>query len=320
MLYLRLAYLLAHNRPGRLIPRSTCQKLATGRETVTVPHKKITKGGILRRLVLKALSTKPSTNKPRAHLCDFSRICHEIIPGDVLLMEGSSVVSGMIKRITHSCWTHASLYIGRVHSIQCPKTRAIIEMHHKGDPSQQLLLETWPGQGTVINTIDEYSEEHIRICRPTGISFDDTQRVIDFAVAHLGGDYNMRHFFDLGRYLIASKWLPQKWRSSLFRRHKPSKTSKDICSALIAEAFISVDFPILPLIIEEKEGKIVMIHRNPRLFVPSDFDYSSYFNIIKYPIIPGHNKGQYHGFPWSPDLITNDKFISDTDMNIKKDD
>ena len=271
--------------------------------------KKEKKQNFISKFFLKKLRHHSSKIKPRQDLCDFNRICHEIIPGDVLLMEGSSYVSQLIKQVTHSCWTHASLYIGRLHSILDLETRRMITDYCDCDPSDQLLLETWPGQGTVINPISKYREEHIRICRPTGISFHDTQEVINYAVAHLGGEYNMRHFFDLGRYMIASKWLPARWGSTLFKKHKPTQTSKDICSALIAEAFISVNFPILPLILEEQGGKQVMIHRNPKLFVPSDFDYSPYFNIIKYPIFPGQEKGQYHSYPWDLTRINNDKFV-----------
>jgi hypothetical protein len=272
------------------------------------------------RHFLNKLTRRPTDHKPRQDLCDFGRICHEIIPGDVLLMEGSSAVSKLIKRVTRSYWTHASLYIGRLHSIEDPETRQLIIQHYACDPADQLLLETWPGQGTVIYPITRYRKEHIRICRPTGISYEDTQKVINYAVSHVGREYNMRHFFDLGRYLIASKWLPARWGSSLFKKHKPTQTSKDICSALIAEAFVSVNFPILPLILEEKNGKTTMIHRNPKLFIPSDFDYSPYFNIIKYPIIPGQGKAQYHNYPWDLTKVNNDKFVTDHDEQEKKSD
>lgn len=250
----------------------------------------------------------------RHDLCDFDRICREIIPGDVLLMEGSSYASTLIKRVTHSYWSHASLYIGRLHSIEDPETRELISQHYKCAPSDQLLLETWPGQGTVINPITRYREQHIRICRPNGISYEDTQRVISYAVSHLGGEYDFKHFVDLGAYMIAGKWLPAKLSRKLFKMQGRTKTSKDICSVLIAEAFISVNFPILPLILEEKDGKQVMIHRNPQLFVPSDFDYSPYFNIIKYPIIPGQSNSHYHYYPWDSSRINNDRSIDFTGL------
>lgn len=277
------------------------------------------KQNFISRYLMNKLTSGLSDDRPRQELCDFGRICHEIIPGDVLLMEGSSRISSLIKRVTRSCWTHASLYIGRLHSIQDPAIRQKVEEYCNCDPTDQLLLETWPGIGTVINPISKYEEEHIRICRPNGISFEDTQRVINYAVEHLGGAYNVRHFFDLGRYMMASRWLPARLGSSLFKRHTPTQASKDICSALIAEAFVSVDFPILPLILEEKNGETVMIHRNPKLFVPSDFDYSPYFNIIKYPIIPGKKgQGHYHHYPWDSSRLNNDEFIGDENGNRQK--
>ena len=35
-------------------------------------------------------------------------------PGDVLLVEGNNHVSGIIKYLTQSTWSHAALYVGRI--------------------------------------------------------------------------------------------------------------------------------------------------------------------------------------------------------------
>ena len=45
---------------------------------------------------------------------DFNRLKYEIRPGDVLLIEGRSRISNIIRTITQSPWTHAALYIGRL--------------------------------------------------------------------------------------------------------------------------------------------------------------------------------------------------------------
>src|SRR3569623_1368950 len=37
-----------------------------------------------------------------------------IAPGDVLLVEGNSRISGIIKYLTQSTWSHAALYVGPV--------------------------------------------------------------------------------------------------------------------------------------------------------------------------------------------------------------
>ncbi len=62
---------------------------------------------------------------------------------------------------------------------------------------------------------------------------------------------------------------------------------------------MSVNFPVLPIV------KI-----NPKIFTPKDFDYSPYFEIIKYPFIDFpetkfnfnflhlHTVGAYRNLPW----------------------
>ena len=47
--------------------------------------------------------------------------------------------------------------------------------------------------------------------------------------------------------------------------------------------------------------------RNPRLFTPKDFDYSPYFDIIKYPFLGLDDLGVYRRLPWSEeDILYND--------------
>ncbi|OGO95743.1 MAG: hypothetical protein A3F41_06075 [Coxiella sp. RIFCSPHIGHO2_12_FULL_44_14] len=242
----------------------------------------------------------------RPFLCDFDRICHEIIPGDVLLIEGNNRISRVIKRITYSHWTHSALYIGRLHSIEDPQTRHIVRKYYHGPAGDQLLIESLIGQGTVIRPITEYKTHHIRICRPVGLSHSDAQKVITAAVHHVGHKYNIRHFIDLGRFLLSSHLLPKRWKSSLFYE-RPGKASHDICSSMIAEAFTSVNFPILPLVRQSNQKKLEMIHRNPKLFTPSDFDYSPYFAIIKYPIFSFSGRGPYHDLPWREGVVSNDE-------------
>ena len=45
---------------------------------------------------------------------DFKQLCYEIRPGDIILVEGRSRVSEVIKLITQSPWTHSALYIGHL--------------------------------------------------------------------------------------------------------------------------------------------------------------------------------------------------------------
>lgn len=241
----------------------------------------------------------------RSYLCDFSRICHEVRQADVLLIQGRNRISGIVQRITQSPWSHAALYIGHIHNIDDPKLREFVQQNYKGPLSEQLLVEAMLGQGTIIVPISKYKNEHIRVCRPTGLSHLDTQKIIEYAISSMGKDYNVRHFIDLGRFVLSSKFIPRRWNSSLFKKHA-GKARQDICSVMIAKAFASVKFPILPLIRENDQQRLEMIRRNPKLYTPSDFDYSPYFDIIKYPMLPVAGFSIYRHLPWQEDLMSND--------------
>lgn len=237
-------------------------------------------------------------------LCDFNRLRYEIKPCDILLTEGSSRVSEIIKSLTKSPWSHACIYIGRIHDIDNPSLREYVSKHYQGAPEDQLIVESLLGQGTIVTSLQKYQQEHIRICRPIGISAEDAQQVIAFAISGIGLEYNVRHIFDLMRLLLPWSILPRRWFSSLF--DFKSIRTREICSSLLAEAFALVQFPILPYI-KEIEGKPQLIPRNPRLFTPRDFDYSPYFNIIKYPMYGIHDSAVYRNLPWADKgIVSND--------------
>lgn len=230
-------------------------------------------------------------------LCDFERITYEIKPCDVLLIEGRSHVSDVIKNITQSPWTHAALYIGRIHEIEDPALRKRVEENFKGQPSEQIVLEAMLGEGTVVNSINKYHLDHIRICRPHGISRKDAKRVTAYAINHIGCGYDVRQLLDLARFMFPYAFLPRRWRSSLFQ-HNAGATTRTVCSSLIATAFSSVNFPIMPVIRRTEDGHVKLFKRNERLYTPRDFDYSPYFDIIKYPYLGFEDLAIYRKLPW----------------------
>ena len=247
--------------------------------------------------------------QPSTPLCDFRRISYELRPGDVLLVEGRSRVAEVIKLITQSPWTHAALYLGRLSDIADPKVRTLVEAYYQGDPEDRLVLEALLGEGTVINPLDKYRRDHLRICRPSGLSPEDAQRVIGYSARRLGVGYDVRHLLDLARFLFPWGVLPRRWRSSLFQ-HNAGTPTRTVCSCLLAEAFSQVDFPILPFIDRGDDGSIRFFKRNPRLFTPRDFDYSPYFEIIKYPFLGLEDLGIYRRLPWhQTDLQYNDERV-----------
>lgn len=233
----------------------------------------------------------------RVPLSDYERIRHEIKQCDVLLIEGRSRVSDVIKMVTQSPWSHAVLYLGRLHDIEDPELRQVITNHYDGDPADQLIIESELGHGTVIRPLDAYKEDHARICRPSGLEYQDSQKVIRYAISRLGTDYDVRQIIDLARFLFPWFILPRRWRSSLFSR-RPGKSTRTVCSTMIAEAFGFVQFPILPLVRQDLESGVQLFRRNPKLCTPRDFDYSPYFEIIKYPFMDFSHHHSYRLLPW----------------------
>ncbi|HEV2523758.1 MAG TPA: YiiX/YebB-like N1pC/P60 family cysteine hydrolase, partial [Gammaproteobacteria bacterium] len=142
-------------------------------------------------------------------LCDFERIRYELRPCDILLIEGRSSVSDIIRGITQSSWSHAALYIGRLHDIEDPKIRNLLSVHFKGPADSQLLIEGIMGQGTIVSNLSTYANDHIRLCRPRGLSRRDAQSVIAFSIQRLGSGYDVRHVLDLARFLLPWTIMPR---------------------------------------------------------------------------------------------------------------
>jgi hypothetical protein len=67
---------------------------------------------------------------------------------------------------------------------------------------------------------------------------------------------------------------------------------------MIAESFGFVHFPILPLVKQDAESGVQLFRRNPKLCTPRDFDYSPYFEIIKYPFVDFSHHHSYRLLPW----------------------
>lgn len=230
---------------------------------------------------------------------DFSRLKYEIRPGDVLLIEGRSRVSKIIRTVTQSPWTHAALYVGRLIDFEDQEMQNSIRKHIDVKENVRLIVEDLMDRGTAISTLSSYRDHHIRICRPIGITPADMHLVINYAIRSLGQPYNVRHILDLARFLLPWTILPRRWGSSLFRT-STGEPESGICSSLIAEAYSSVQFPILPFVKPDEGKGIEVFQRNPYLFTPKDFDFSPYFEIIKYPMFnPDEPLPYYRRLPWT---------------------
>lgn len=244
-------------------------------------------------------------NEKNDGLCHFEFLEHEVRPGDVILFAGMTRVSKVIQMVALSPWTHAAIYIGRLNDIHDPKARAQLEKHFDGDPNEQLLVESLLGFGTIVTPLSEYHAENLRICRPSGLDWRDSDTVVNQAISHLGLEYDVKQLLDLARFIFPYGILPRRWRSSLFQ-HNAGKPTHIICSSMIARCFQHVNYPILPTVRNAQQENVSLRERNYRLFTPSDFDYSPYFEIIKYPAWNFSEQPAYRNLPWQSDVVQTD--------------
>ncbi len=213
--------------------------------------------------------------------------------GDVMLVEGRSEVSRIIQVLTQSSWSHLAMYIGdrlKHGGIDIPTDPKI------GLDSSDLdhvLIEADSGNGVIAVPMDKYRDFNIRICRPYGIDSQDLAHVIDEVVGSLGKRYDHENILDLALLLLPTFINPFKKRTIQACLGGCSEY-KVICSGMIAKAFQSVGYPIVPALLPTADlnnpqmndpygSKLIMRHFSQ--IVPRDFDLSPNFKIIKYNII-----------------------------------
>ncbi len=209
-------------------------------------------------------------------------------PGDVILMEGSSRVSTAIKYLTQSTWSHAALYVGPISRV--------------GDSALN-VVEADISAGVRAVPLAAFTGLHCRICRPASLRADEAQAVCQFALQRLGHHYDLKNIVDLARYLLPTPPVPTRWRRRLLALGSGDPT-RAICSTLIAQAFASVNYPILPIIevaqlndpnCQDCVRQILHV-RHHSLYTPRDFDVSPYFQVVKPTLEAGFD---HHRLAWA---------------------
>jgi hypothetical protein len=216
-------------------------------------------------------------------------------PGDILLIEGNTRLSTVIKFLTQSTWSHAALYVG-----DAGKGKAV-------NGEADVLLEAYSEVGVVLSPLSKYEKYNTRICRPIGLTGNERAKVIEYALARVGMQYDNKQILDLARYLFPYPPVPVFFRRRMLAIGSGDPT-RAICSTLIAEAFASIHYPILPESVEgagygiapfvQSETEHIRRHG---LYTPRDFDISPYFAVIK-PVIV--NQFDYHTLEWSPKKLS----------------
>tara|TARA_R110002126_G_scaffold213048_4_gene359581 strand:+ start:1839 stop:2783 length:945 start_codon:yes stop_codon:yes gene_type:complete len=216
--------------------------------------------------------------------------------GDILLIEGNQKVSSAIKYLTQSTWSHAALYVGDA----CGEPK-------EGEERAQ-LIEVVLGEGCIASPLSKYATYNTRICRPVGLTGDDRRTVVDFMLSNLGVRYDLKNIFDMLRYFLPTPPVPVRWRRRMLSFGSGDPT-RAICSSLIAQAYQSVRYPILPefdkspgqMTAQSTYSRREIRHiRHHSLFTPRDFDLSPFFMIVKPTLEYGFDYKQIH---WHPDVL-----------------
>jgi Permuted papain-like amidase enzyme, YaeF/YiiX, C92 family len=212
--------------------------------------------------------------RPRPSYEHFSVLSQEqldlsLAPGDLLLVEGNSRVSTAIKYLTQSTWSHVCMYAG------------------VGEDGKGYLVEADLVAGVIRSPLTKYVGYNLRICRPVNLTEQDRRATIQYLLDREGYLYDTRNIFDLMRYLLPTPPVPSQFRRRLIAFGSGDPT-KGICSTLIAQAFQSVRYPILPRQVQVCRGDtpghcddVLLESKHFSHFTPRDFDLSPYFEIIK---------------------------------------
>jgi hypothetical protein len=228
-----------------------------------------------------------------------AKLAAALRPGDFLLVEGNTRISIAIKYLTQSTWSHAMLYIGDALGAPQP------------GEEPKVLIEADVVDGVRAVPLGMYAKMHTRICRPIGLSPEDLRKVIGYVVSRIGHRYDMKNVLDLARFLFPTPPVPVRWRRRMIAFGSGDPT-RAICSTLIAQAFQSVGYPILPDIILEKSDDPMCIDcyreilriRHYSLYTPRDFDISSYFEVVKPALLPSLD---YRQITWATDAQARDR-------------
>jgi len=230
--------------------------------------------------------TRPRPSYERFSVLTQEQLDQSLAPGDLLLVEGNSRVSTAIKYLTQSTWSHVCMYVG------------------VGEDGKGYVMEADVVAGVIRSPLAKYVGYNLRICRPVNLTEQDRRATIQYVLDREGYHYDTRNIFDLVRYLVPTPPIPPKFRRRLIALGSGEPT-KAICSTLIAQAFLSVKYPILPQHVQVCRGNVpgqcddvLLESKHFSHFTPRDFDLSPYFEIVK-PTIK--NNFDYRNILWLVD-------------------
>jgi hypothetical protein len=245
----------------------------------------------LRKFILKKLEKPRRYYEQRAYK-NLGKLYGVIRPGDVVLVEGRSEMSRLIKLFSGSHWSHVAMYVGKT-LINLDRKDRDSYLEKYGKEANHLLVEASSGEGGIAAPLGKYKDYNIRLCRPYGILESDLRHVIKQVICRLGMHYDDQNVVAIALMVLQTLWRPQS--KQMFRACLGNSNDfQVICTGMIAQAFQGVGYPIMPSLLPQSPkdsfdennpygGGVVMRHYTQ--IAPKDFDLSPNFEVIKYNLI-----------------------------------
>ncbi len=245
----------------------------------------------LRQVVLTKLE-KPRRYYEQRVYNNVGKLYNVIRPGDVVLVEGRSEMSRLIKLFTSSHWSHAAIYVGNALIASGSKDREIYLKRYRED-SNHMLIEAFSGDGVIATPLIKYKEHNIRVCRPYGILESDLYHVIEQVISKLGMHSDDQNITAIALIILQTILRP-KSRHTIQACLGNCNDYQVICSGMIAQAFQSVGYPIVPRLLPQNQKDVFsenspygsgLLMRHYSQISPKDFDLSPNFEVFKFNII-----------------------------------
>ena len=180
-----------------------------------------------------------------------------LLPGDVLLSDGNTRAAAIVRRITRSPWSHVSMYVGPL----------------EAGPDPRCIVEADVTAGVRAVRLSELKGLQVRVLRPSGLERAERRRLADWVTSRIGGDYDLAHAWMLATKLLRLPLAPRLRSTASMAQ----SATRFICSSLLAQAFMLVGYPIMPVLIGLREAGA----GDHRFVTPHDFQSASVFEVVQ---------------------------------------
>jgi hypothetical protein len=177
--------------------------------------------------------------------------------GDVLLSEGNTRVSRLIKRLTGSRWSHVSIYVG--------------PLDEGSDP--RCVVEADMAVGVRSIRLSELGAVSVRVLRPASLDSTKRNRLVEWVTSRIGDEYDHAHALLLGRRLLR---LAPRTRPAASASTATGTARRFICCSLLVHAFASIGLAIVP----GRACPDAEECADPSSITPGDFEKAAMFEVV----------------------------------------